>query len=500
MNCAQIKEQLVDFLYGELSANEQAAFSEHLRGCPGCHAEVTSHQNTLGRARAALSGPLAEEPPARIHAAALAAARAAAAPPARRPAIEEKPGFFAWLWRTPWLLPAFGAASVATAVFLVRVLKNPEVIPGQHPRSLDERSIGASTATPPPAPAQEPAALPAAPAAGLGPAEAKKAKTPGALGEVAKQASHEARRLVAGAAGKGAAPTVAEPARRKSGDLDHLIAGSKASGTAGGGTPSRFAEPPPPRPSSRTSAEEDDLLGGLTGEGKSASAAAQAGAKPAVNEAKLAKKAKLARDATGAEALADESEDRPAGRVGRQADQALLEKREYAAPPPAAAPAPVAAEPARPSPRAVSAANASAALGAPAAAPAKATAHADKARRAAPAAEAAPAKVADSMAVEPRSDTGESSKARAKDAAGPSLEESIRKAERLFANQDWSAAAAAYRDLLRRFPTHKDAAKWRARVDQSLVAEAEARQRKDAQTGSKAAKAKSNDVLMKEMK
>jgi hypothetical protein len=68
-------------------------------------------------------------------------------------------------------------------------------------------------------------------------------------------------------------------------------------------------------------------------------------------------------------------------------------------------------------------------------------------------------------------------------AAEPSLDESVRKADRLFANQNWSAAAEAYRNLLRHYPGHKDAAKWRARIDQSLVAEREA-------VGNKAAKAK----------
>jgi hypothetical protein len=54
--------------------------------------------------------------------------------------------------------------------------------------------------------------------------------------------------------------------------------------------------------------------------------------------------------------------------------------------------------------------------------------------------------------------------------AGPSLDESVRKADRLFASQDWNAAATAYRDLLRRFPSHKDAPKWRDRMNESNVA------------------------------
>jgi hypothetical protein len=53
----------------------------------------------------------------------------------------------------------------------------------------------------------------------------------------------------------------------------------------------------------------------------------------------------------------------------------------------------------------------------------------------------------------------------------PSFDDSLRRADRLFAEQNWNAAAEAYRDLLRRYPGHKDVGKWRARVDQSLVAE-----------------------------
>ena len=69
----------------------------------------------------------------------------------------------------------------------------------------------------------------------------------------------------------------------------------------------------------------------------------------------------------------------------------------------------------------------------------------------------------------------------------PSLDDSVRKADRLFANQEWSAAAAAYRDLLSRFPTYKDAAKWRERMNAALVAAQENRRPSPAK-GAKAAK------------
>jgi hypothetical protein len=61
-------------------------------------------------------------------------------------------------------------------------------------------------------------------------------------------------------------------------------------------------------------------------------------------------------------------------------------------------------------------------------------------------------------------------KAKNGDKTGPALDESIRKAERLYASQDWGAAAAAYRDLLNRFPSHRNAARWRDRMNESNVA------------------------------
>ena len=46
-------------------------------------------------------------------------------------------------------------------------------------------------------------------------------------------------------------------------------------------------------------------------------------------------------------------------------------------------------------------------------------------------------------------------KGKGNDKTGLSLDESIRNADRLYASEDWIAAAQAYRDLLRRFPSTK---------------------------------------------
>ena len=61
-------------------------------------------------------------------------------------------------------------------------------------------------------------------------------------------------------------------------------------------------------------------------------------------------------------------------------------------------------------------------------------------------------------------------KAKRPEQPAPSLDESVRKAERLYASQDWNAAAAAYRELLNRFPGHKDAPRWRDRMNESNAA------------------------------
>ena len=438
MNCAQVKETLIDFLYGELSAEMRSAFVEHLDTCPSCKTEVAGYERTLDSTRAALGGPLLAEAPARVHLAVLEAAKSAAkqsgagkqsaaakpntATRTRRTAPSDDLGFFARLWRTPWFLPAFGAASIATAVFLVRVLKNPEVLPGQHPHAVDERSL----ALPESAAAPEPA-IAARPSAG----------TPAA-------------KLKASAGPVG---------------LDGLKLGE---GQSGAGTTRRFAEPPPPRRRvKKASHEVDDLLGGF-------------------------KKAESLN--RGAQPLAA-----PEGHVERQAETAASMARKMPENEPAAETArPTARVPARSSAKAAGAgapapayapAPAPAYVPAPAATQTPATAAA-KARRddalhavASAPPPSAPPEVrhkantqsvqADEEAEPPTEatmDLAKDTKAKGEDKSGPSLEESIHKAERLFTNQDWNAAAAAYRDLLKRFPSHRDAPRWRERMNEANAA------------------------------
>jgi len=150
----QCKERIVDYLYGELSGDDLAAFEACLQTSEACRREVEALQQTLGLTRRALSEPLASEPPTRYRSALLAAAEAAAragaateesAHEARRQAAlshaeaaarsahperddrgRTRRGLWAWL-AEPWMFPALGVASafVVWAVLEGRELNAP---------------------------------------------------------------------------------------------------------------------------------------------------------------------------------------------------------------------------------------------------------------------------------------------------------------------------------------------------------------------------------------
>jgi hypothetical protein len=510
MDCNGVKEHLVDFLYEELPPDLRAAFTEHLRGCAACKAEVAGFGHTLDNARAALSGPLATEPPARVRGAVVEAARAVAAKTAaaraRRQEQEAEPGFFAKLLRTPWLLPAFGAASVATVVFLVRVLKNPEVIPGQRAESIEERAVPA---------AQKPAVAPVkeVPSAAPKPhGEFEQATPPaptektGARGGKAVEAKSEApmvrkRKAIAddslaglrleGSAQDENRAASQEPSREKKRDGSGLD--RRGSAGLGAGSASRFAEPPPPRRTPSRAA--DGFQPGM----KQESSRPRGAAKDEAQSNVAAKKA--SRDVDVLLGDFDRPRSLPAPATQVAAPKALAAAPSHAAPTAAAAPPPpapsaVAAQTEAPMRTAPAASNRSAESERPprswvpppvAASAPRPSVQARPARATKPAgvdeaAEAQPAQA------QPEAEHVADAKL-AKGRPGPSLDESIRKADRLFAAQDWSAAAEAYRDLLRRFPGHKDAGKWRGRMDQSLIAG-----RERSQPGAKAAKARAADV------
>ena len=393
MNCAQVKERLIDHLYDELAPEARASLTEHLNGCPACKAEIASYQHTLDSARVALSGPLLEEPPARVHLAAIQAAQASAKQAAARKVTgpRDELGFLARLWRTPWFLPAFGAASVATVVFLVRVLKNPEVLPGQRPNAIEERSLGTPDPVPPPEPeptmAAQPAATPAATAevnANSDPDEAKQASSAGKADRRGSKGGMA--RAQAWGRGRGDKRKASEEVQGLGGlRLNEGLDKGLGKGQSGAGTPMQFAE--------------------------------------AEKVAPPAKKA---------------PQNQPAAEMAKTTNRAATHS--VASPPGAAAPATAYA----PAP-------------APSAVMRKKSLRVDDEE-----AEGSAKSDYDAKAKDKKTKSG--------DKAGPSLDESVRKAERLYASQDWNSAAAAYRDLLNRFPTYKDAPKWRDRMNESNAA------------------------------
>lgn len=469
MNCNSVKERLVDFLYEELPADSRTVFEEHLRGCAACKAEVASYRSTLGSARSALSGSLAQEAPAHVHDAVMEAARAATqAKAGARPALRQEPtmGFFAKLWRTPWLMPAFGAASVATVVFLVRVLKNPEVIPGQRARSIGEMTE--------PAPAQATSPPPPEPHAVANPewdkARREKSESPAAeepLGAGIRggksRAARETRRskeedrkgsaesLLGGlhldrddfSAG---ADKTSGPARGHK-KMDRVYDGLAEEEVAQGGLapPSRFAEPPPPR-----AAESVDDGAAAERRARSKDMSVPAGSASALGAPAISNTPKPA-----PAKRADVEAPAPAKPASRGATMAASPLPAAAAPAPMAAPTP----------------------------PARPTAKKQAAAEALEEASYAPAAVLEEEAAEHR---------KAKAQPGPSLDENVRRADRLFADRRWSEAAEAYRELLRRYPGHSDTGKWQSRVDHAVIA---AREVDEAAKKSAKARAAEYDTL-----
>jgi hypothetical protein len=451
MKCSEVSSRLVDFLYEEMPAAERRAFLVHLDGCTSCSAEVKAMSSTLGHARAALRGPLAEEPPPGVRARVLDAAGAAAmgrATEVAKPRVARPPepeGFFARLWKTPWLVPALGAAGVATAVFLVKVIKNPQVLPEQKPAVTEALTQPAAElqelnrARPQPEPKHEPTAAPPAPApaeqglAGLG-----RRPTAG----IERDSRAEPKR--AATAGK---PGAAPPARNDLMKSRRQVSDDPLSGIAWEARP-------------RTPVGEATAAKG----GGRASAPSR-GAADAIAKRESAPAMRADKD----EASLDQPlRPLPQARKGPVAEGAGSSGRWAQPPPPRAAEAPVAAAP---SPVAAATAPA-AARPAPVE---KEEAIADREDRVGgsvaekPSRSAAPAKVqapvrAAATGHAAQTEVTADKKNVSANKENISFEERVRKAEKLFAEKKWGEAAAAFRALLAQAPSNPAAKTWRERV------------------------------------
>ena len=190
----------------------RAEFADHLQACADCKATVGDYERMLGSARAALGGPLAQEPPARAHLAIMAAAQAAVkAAPANakaRPSADA-PGFLARLWSTPWLLPAFGAASGGDCGLPGSRAQEPRGASRPTPATPSRRSLSDAGAAP---------VLPSSTRARQPPAAAAQAKPESNFDDT-----------------------------RTAGSVRVAGKYSLGEGQTSGSAPNRFAEPPPPR-------------------------------------------------------------------------------------------------------------------------------------------------------------------------------------------------------------------------------------------------------------
>jgi hypothetical protein len=352
---------------------------------------------------------------------------------------------FWWrLWHTPWLAPALGAASVATVVLLVRVLNNPQVLPEQKPAATETLvPVAAEPAASPPEEESKPALLPL-----LGHRIDKKAAA-----ESYEGARGESRR----AAGL-AKPRAATP------------------------VPSNL--PAVGRRSARLS--DDDLFGQVeeaqarapSGEARSSKGGLAA---PAPNKAPAAEKetAPLARVRKAeASPAASSVTAAPSGAVGAGVGAS---NRWAEPPPPRPAPAPASAA----SPAVAAPAPAKKAMRVPTyedqleGAPQESARSTDRAKSQAPMREPAASAAAEASA--DKKDVG-------KDKDSVSLEERVRKAEKLFAEKKWAEAAAAFRALIAQAPSNPAVKTWRERMVAAEGAQEQTR-------AARAKKAISNDPL-----
>jgi hypothetical protein len=135
----QFREQLVDYLYGELDGAQRDAFEASLAASPQRQAELEAMRETLRTARTGLAA-LNEEPPARLRGAILDAERASHAR-----VLPLKP----WYRRASTITPALAAAAALT--FAVLAPRRD-----QQPRLDNEQAPAPPAAEPTAAPQGEP--------------------------------------------------------------------------------------------------------------------------------------------------------------------------------------------------------------------------------------------------------------------------------------------------------------------------------------------------------
>jgi len=467
-----IRERLVDYLYGQLEGQARAAFQAHLDACAACRVEVTGAERARAVARDVVRRPLADPVPERARARAFEAARAAvaagalagpaqvtvaAAPAAPPPASPASPtadeGWFSRLRRRwTWTFPTF-ATVAAVAVFVlvratifreakspvseerVRELAKPAAAPGAGPASEGEERLQGK----PPLPIRD--------VEGTAD-QLRKDDVPAASPSRAPSGSGARVRRAPAAGGS------------RHGSLQPLGTSPSAELPRGAGAPRQVAVPSAPaRMASPRKADlrEEQELGPAIDEDRAAASPEKKQAEPSEPARAETARANAARESVKMSAKA---------KAGPSPVAPPAERRDFAVPPPppasAAAPS-VAAAKGGLTPREVEHAEADVAQ-APAPAPAGTEAPAATESKAskksgAPAhSAAAPETPAQQRAADGR---GAGAGASTSD---PALARGSR-AESLMNQRRWGEAITILRDLLRRYPSHPAAPRWRALLD-----------------------------------
>jgi len=467
-----IRERLVDYLYGQLDDDARAAFQAHLDTCPACREEVGGAERARVVAREVVRRPLGDAVPERVRARAFEAARAAAARPRGLP-VQEKPqaaaveGWFGRLRRRwTWTFPTFATVAAMAVFLLVRATIFREA----------KSPLGEERARELARPAAAPAAEPAAP-------DAVRALPPGDQGlRLGGRGTATDRAAIRDSEAPSEAqdfrhgsPAVKEPGEsdtgprvRRSppgGGVRHRgvssPSGLPATASSGAGAP-----PPAAAPARKPAPHEAASPGpGAIG------SAAREQRQPLDAEKKVAEK-KLPDESnqTELEGLEPQADRDEAGKTQAPRRAAAAPKREFAAPPPPPAPqAPaMAAPPAKggapamldmPRDDADAASVVTQKSGKKSKTSSKTRSEANK--------DDEPASVATPQA---QSRPGATDKAGAS-APDPALARASR-ADTLIAQRRWGEAIVILRDLLRQYPTHASVPTWRQRLAAAQAAQA----------------------------
>ncbi len=418
--------RLLELVYDEATPAERAVLEAHVATCASCQAELAS----LGATRAHLRGALDDVPvPARAHARILEAAAQAVATAAIQAPRAIVPPRAPSLWerlRGRWTFPTLATVgAVAVVLIASKVFLDPQ-------RTVERGREAMAPAEPRPATVTR-----------FDEALAKNAVSADGRGAAAERARAMAPGGVPPALGGLMGKRMSEALVRKHRESAHLLHGAASQEGAGAG----------------------EIAGGGFGAGAASSSGPRGGqAQPA---------------APPAAAFASPPSDWKGGAPGN-APSTRTSPPPMAVPPP---PAPRAAAVPASAPRRMQKLSDDSfdGLGAGSAAPAEAKAAPAKPSVAkkstrdeetgadSPAADREIAAEQDEREkkIAPAKDKASESKHEDAAEAAPTQETLARRAEQLFAAHRWSAAIAAYRDLVRRFPDADLKPRWSARITQA---------------------------------